>query len=76
MKIAKREIIKAAGSLQPCASQEASSEAVMHAVHLIFEANETEVILISEVENAYSTINRKVLPSNIEYMCSVISTYL
>ena len=41
MKVVKEDIKKAAGYLQLWASQEAECEAAIHAMHRIFEFNET-----------------------------------
>ena len=46
----------------------------MHAMHKIFESNETEVIV--DAENAFNSINRKALLHNIEYLCPAIATFL
>ena len=76
MKVVKEDIKKAAGCLQLCADQEAGCEAVIHAVHKIFESNKTGVILIVDAENAFKSTNRKVLLQNIEYLCPAIATFL
>ena len=44
----------------------------MLAVHLIFEANKTEAVLLLTAENASSAINLNVLPRCIKYMCPII----
>ena len=69
MKVVKEDIKKAAGCLQLCAGQEAGCEAAIHAMQKIFESNKTEAILIVDAENAFNSINRKVLLRNIEYLC-------
>ena len=63
VKIAK--LTKTVGSLQLCAGQEAGSEAAIHPMHSIFEANETESILLVDTENAFSPVNWKVLLHNV-----------
>ena len=45
----------------------------MHAMHKIFESNETEVIV--DAENAFNSINRKALLHNIEYLCPAITKF-
>ena len=60
MKIAKEDIAKVVGSLQLCAGQEAGSEAAIHVMHSIFEANETEAILLVDAEIVFNSINRNV----------------
>ena len=76
MKVVKEDIKKAVGCLQLCAGQEAGCEAAIHAMHGIFESNETEAILMVDAENAFNSINREALLHNIEYLCPVIATYI
>ena len=76
MKVVKGDIKKAAGCLQLCAGQEAGCEASIHFMHIIFESNETEAILMVHAESAFNSINRKTLLHNIEYLCPVITTFL
>ena len=76
MKVVKKDIKKAVGCLQLCAGQEAGCEAAIHAMHRIFESNETEAILMVDAENAFDSINRKALLHNIEYLSPVIATYI
>ena len=51
----KEDIKKAARCLQLCAGQEVGSEAAIHAMHRIFESNETEVVLMVVIENAFNS---------------------
>ena len=76
VKVVKEDIKKAAGCLQLCAGQGAGCEATIHAMHKIFESNDTEAILIVDAENAFNSINRKAQLRNIEYLCSAIATFL
>ena len=76
MKVVKEDIKKAAGCSQLCAGQEAGCEVAIHAMHKIFEPNETEAILLVDAKNAFNSINRKALLHNIEYLCPVIATFL
>ena len=48
----------------------------MHAIHGIFESNETEVILSVDADNAFNSINIKALLYNIKYLCHEIATCL
>ena len=75
MKVVKEDIKKATGCLQLCTGQEVGCEAAVHAMHKIFESNETEAILIVDAENAFNSINRKALLHNIEYLCPAIATF-
>ena len=61
MKLLKRVVLKATGSLQLCAGQnEADSEAVIHAVYEIFNKESTEAVLMVDTSNAFNAINREV----------------
>ena len=76
MKVVKEDIKKAAGCLQLYAGHETGCKAAIHAMHRIFESNETEAILMVDAENTFHSINRKALLHNIEYLCPVIATFL
>ena len=76
LKVVKEDIKKAAGYLQLSAGQEAGCEGAIHAMHKIFESNETEAILIVDAENVFNSINRKAQLHNIEYLCPAIATFL
>ena len=76
MKVVKEDIKKAAGCSQLSAGQEAGCEAAIHAMHKIFEPNETEAILLVDAKNAFNSINRKTLLHNIEYLCPATATFL
>ena len=75
MKVVKENITKAARYLQLCTGQEAGCEAATHAMHRIFESNETEEILMVDAENGFNLINRKALLHNIEYFCPIIQRF-
>ena len=46
MRVAKEHVINSVGSLQVCAGQNAGAEAAIHAMHDIYENNDTEAILL------------------------------
>ena len=46
MKLLRKDILKATGSLQLCAGQDAGSEAVIHAVYDMFNEGDTGVVLM------------------------------
>jgi len=46
MKVLKQDVIDASGSLQVCAGQKCGSEAAIHAMHSIFEADDTDAVLL------------------------------
>ena len=75
MMISKQDIMKATGSLQVFAGQEAGAEAAKHAVHDIFKDHTTEADLLTDAENTFNAINRKATLHNISILCPIISTY-
>ena len=44
MNVAKEDVAHTSGSVQLCAGQNSESEAAVHAMHAIFEADETHII--------------------------------
>ena len=75
MKIAKRDVVEASGSLQLCAGQKSGSEAAIHAMHRIFEADDTDAVLLVDASNAFNALNRAAALHNIRVLCPVIAVY-
>ena len=76
MRISKNDVMRSVGPLQLCAGQEAGAEAAIHAMHDIFNDNETEAVLLIDAENAFNSINRKAMIHNISILCPIISTFI
>ena len=76
MMLFSNDITHAAGALQLSAGQDAGVEVVVHAVHDIFSKENTEAILLIDAENAFNSINRKVMLHNMKFLCPLISTYI
>ena len=74
--ISKQDAMKAAGSLQVGARQEAGAGTAIHAVRDIFKDHTTEAVLLVDAENAFNTINRKAMLYNVSVICPITSTYL
>ena len=53
MSVAKKAVVEASGSLQLCAGQKSGSEASIHAMHTIFESDDTDVVLLIDASNAF-----------------------
>ena len=63
------------GLLQVHAGHHAGYEAPLHAMHSIFDEENTDAVLLIEAGNAFNTLNRKVILHNILIICPAISTY-
>ena len=53
MSVAKKAVVEASGSLQLCAGQKSGSEASIHAMHTIFESDDTDAVLLIDASNAF-----------------------
>ena len=76
MMIFKKDITDAAGPLQISAGQEAGAEAAIHAMRDFFANKDTEAVLLIDAENAFNSINRKVMLHNLNFICPIITTYI
>ena len=59
MNSVKKDVVEASGSLQLCAGQKSGSEAAIHAMHTIFEADETDGVLLIDASNALNALDRQ-----------------
>ena len=75
MNIAKRDVVEVSGSLQLCAGQKSGSEAAIHAMHRIFEADDTDAVLLIDASNAFISLNRAAALHNIRVLCPIIAVY-
>ena len=75
MNIAKKDVVEASGSLQLCAGQRSGSEAAIHAIYTIFEADEADGVLLIDASNAFNALNRQAALYNIRVQCPIIATY-
>ena len=57
-----------AGNLQLCAGQASGCEAAAQAIRDIFEEQSTDALLLIDADNAFNSLNRKVLLHNIRYL--------
>ena len=76
MMIFKKDIADTAGPLQLSAGQEAGTEAAIHAMQDVFANEGTEAVLLIDAENAFNSINRKVMPQHLNFICPVITKYI
>ena len=65
-----------AGSQQLCAWQTTGAEATIHAMYDIFKEHNTEGIQLIDAENAFNSINGKVMFHNLKFICSIIAAYI
>ena len=75
MNVSKGDVVEASGSLQLCAGQTSGSEAAIHAMHAIFEADDTDAVLLIDASNAFNALNRAISLHNIRVLCPVIAAY-
>ena len=74
--IIKPDIMSCAGNLQLCAGQASGCEAAVHAIGDIFEEQSTDALLLIDADNAFNSLNRKVLLHNIRYLCPPMAIYI
>lgn len=58
MNVANKDVIEANESLQLCPRQKSGSEAAVHAVHTIFEADDTDAVMLIDASSAFNALNR------------------
>jgi hypothetical protein len=68
-------ILKATGATQLCAGQEAGCEAAIHAMLQLFEADETDALLLVDADNAFNRLNRNAVLHNIHILCPELSVF-
>ena len=75
MKVTKEDVLDASGSLQVYVGLRIGSEAAVHAMHFIFEEEETDAVLLNDVSNAFNELNRAAALHNIRALSPPIATY-
>ncbi|PFX33382.1 hypothetical protein AWC38_SpisGene1723 [Stylophora pistillata] len=70
MNIAKRDVVEASGS-----GQKSGSEAAIHAMPRIFEADDTDAVLLIYASNEFNALNKAAALLNIRVLCPVIAVY-
>ena len=69
-------MLDGAGPLQLCAGQDAGCEAAIHAMHTIFQEENTDAVILIDASNAFNNLNRSVALLNIQHVCPTIATIL
>ena len=75
IQITKPDILDATGSLQVSAGQMFESEAAVHAMNSMFNADETDAVLLIDATNAFNTLNTAAALHNISILCPTIATF-
>ena len=76
LKVTKSDIQLAVGSLQLCAGHKAGCEAAIHAMHQIFEDEETEGVLLVDAKNAFNSLNHAAALHNSQILCPSLAPIL
>ena len=76
LKIVKEDIQQVIGPLQMCAGYENGVEVASLAMQTVFEADDTEAVILVDAENAFNSMNRKLALANILHSCPSIATVL
>ena len=76
VEITKPDILDATGSLQVSAGQKSGSEAAVHAMNSLFNADETDAVLLIDVTNAFNKLNRAAALHSISILRPTIATFV
>ncbi|PFX22499.1 Receptor-type tyrosine-protein phosphatase F [Stylophora pistillata] len=74
-RVIKTDVIDASGSLQVCAGLKSGNEATIHAMRTIFEADDTDAVLLIDAFNAFNALNRSASLHNIRVLCPPMAIY-
>ena len=74
-RVGKQDVIDACGATQVCAGHKSGSEAAIHAMHNIFESDETDAALLIDASKAFNSLNRAAALHNVRVLCPMIATY-
>ena len=73
LKVTRADILSAVGPLQFCAGQDAGYEAAVHAMRSVFDAEDTEGVLLIDAKNAFNSLNRAAALHNIQVLCPCLA---
>ena len=76
LSVIKPEVMSSAGNLQLCAGHAGGYEATVHAMSDIFDEEAADALLLVDADNAFNSLNRKVLLHNIKYLCPPMAVYI
>ena len=76
MHVTKPDVIDTSGSLHVCAGHKSGSEAAIHAMRSIFNADETDAVRLIDASNAFNALNRTAALHDIRVLCPTLATYV
>ena len=76
MSVLKAEVVETSGNLQLCAGQKSGCEIAVHAAVDLFNDSENHGLLQIDANNAFNSVNRKVVMHNMKILCPEFSTYI
>ena len=76
MKTLKVDVEESVGNIQMCGGQQAGIEAAIHALHEVYNKNESEALLLVDATNAFNSLNRQVALRNVKILCPNIAQYI
>ena len=68
--------MSSAGNLQLCAGQAGGCDAAVHAMSDMLEEQSNNPLLLVDADNAFNSLNRRVLLHNIKYLCPPMAIYI
>jgi hypothetical protein len=74
-KVLKEDVLEASGPLQLCAGHNSGSEAGIHAMRELFEADDTDAVLLIDASNAFNSLNRAAALHNIRIICPALAIF-
>ena len=76
MMLHKKDVTKSAQSLQLSAGEETGSEATIHATINIFADIDMDAVLLISAENAFNSMNYKLMLHNLKFVYPIIAVYI
>ena len=76
MQVTGEKVQEAVGSLQLCAGHPLGVESAVHSMRAFLEEDDSDGILLMNVDNAFNRLNRNVALWNIQYMCPAMKHIL
>ena len=76
MSILRNDILTTSGNLQLCAGHKSGCEIGIHSAVDLFKDNNNHGLLQIDAENAFNSINRKVIVQNMYILCPEFASYV